>query len=76
MKSVEDIEKEASSRSINKTINEIVRLSQGRRISSNGQLHEKLHQMLFQLLHEKARFWYQRGFKRGHDRDSAKHVVQ
>ncbi len=67
MKLVEDVEKEASSRSINRTISEIIRLSQGKRISSVGQLRKKLHSVLFHLLNEKARFWYQLDFKRGHE---------
>lgn len=76
MKSIENIEKEASSRSINKTINELACLSKGKRIASDGHLREKLHDTLFRLLREKARFWYQRGFRRGHEaaREKSKRV--
>ena len=72
----EDIEREASSRSINKTIGEITRLSRGERIGSDGRLREKLHDVLFRLLRQKARFWYQRGFRRGHEaaREKSKYV--
>lgn len=76
MTSIEDIEKEASSRSIYKTINELARLSKGNRIAVDGHLRKKLHGALFQLLREKARFWYQRGFRRGHEaaREKSKRV--
>jgi len=66
MKSIDDIEKEASSKSINKTITELRRLMKAKRISASGPLRKKLHGLLFRLLQEKAEFWYQRGFRRGH----------
>ena len=56
MRSVEQIEKEASSRSINKTVSELVRLAKGKRIPPAKNLRKKLHDMLYRLLREKAQF--------------------
>lgn len=64
---VEEIEKEASSKTINKTVRELKALLDGERISADSPLRAKLHDTLFKLLRQKARWWYLRGFKRGHE---------
>jgi hypothetical protein len=63
----EEIEIEAFSQSINKTIKELEALVRGERVIPNGKLRANLHAVLFKLLRQKARFWYHRGFKRGHE---------
>lgn len=63
---IAEIEKKASSKAIYKTISELDTLLEGDRISADGKLRDKLHKKLFDLLRSEARYWYRRGFKRGH----------
>lgn len=62
-----NIEREASSKSIQKTLKEIQMLMAGKRISPTGLLRKKLHDTLYSLLSDKACWWYERGFRRGHE---------
>ncbi|MCL4475628.1 MAG: hypothetical protein M1508_05320 [Nitrospirae bacterium] len=61
-----DIEKAASSRTINKTIRDIEALMKGNPLSSSSDLRIKLHDKIYELLQSEAKYWYRRGFKRGH----------
>lgn len=62
----EEIEKAASSKAIKKTISEIEALLDGERVYPDGELRQKLHQKLYELLVTEVKFWYRRGFERGH----------
>lgn len=62
-----EVEKEASSKSINKTISELKALLEGERISApSGSRRDELHKTLKDLLRYVAKRWYRRGFRRGH----------
>lgn len=67
LKTREKIEKEASSKSILKTIREIETIIAGKPLSSRSQLRSKLHAKIYKLLRIKAMNWYRKGFKRGHE---------
>jgi hypothetical protein len=77
-KTTEDIEKAASSRSINKTISEFNALIRNRRIHTDSVLRQRQHAVLYRLLRERTRWWYLRGFERGHEmaRRESKSVPQ
>ncbi len=61
--SKEKIEKEASSKSILKTIREIETLIAGKPLSSRSRLRSKLHAKIYKLLRIKAMNWYREGLK-------------
>lgn len=65
-KSITDIERRASSKTLNKNISELTTLLEGNRITVVGGLRGTQQEKLFELLRQEARFWYKRGFKRGH----------
>ena len=65
-KSITDIEQRASSKTLNKTISELKALLDGNRIEVVRGLRGEQQEKLIELLRQEVRFWYRRGFKRGH----------
>jgi hypothetical protein len=66
MKEPERIAIEAHSKSIRKTIADINKLLASEPLSDNSGLRATLRKKLNELARAEARFWYQRGFRRGH----------
>ena len=55
-----------ASASINKTIDEIERILQGRKLSQGGVLRQQLRDALEEALVKSSKSWYKKGFNRGH----------